>query len=116
MKRIILTLFLTFCFVIGAFLISVNKSMAQGKPTVLLISASMCGACKQFEPTYNAAKAKFSQKFNFVKEDVSHSQKAKELGVTETPTVFILENNKAEKIGWECLSNPGCFEQKLQNY
>lgn len=112
MKKIILSLLLIFSFAISVIAISYNESSAKEKPTVLYIYAPMCGACKQFESTFNAAQAKFSQKFNFVKEDIQSSQRAKSLNVNETPSVFI----NSQKIDWQCLSQPGCFEQRLKDY
>lgn len=116
MKKILVSLFLIFSVVMVVTAINYNEAHAKGKLTVLYIYAPMCGACKEFEPTFNAAMAKFSQKFNFVKEDINTSQRAKSLNVTETPSVFILQQNNSQKIGWDCLSNPNCFEQKLKNY
>lgn len=116
MKKIIISLFLIFSFVVGVIAISYNVASAKEKPTVLCIYAPMCSACKQFEPIFNAAQAKFSQKFNFVKEDINSSQRAKNLNVSETPSVFILDKNSSKKIDWQCLSQPGCFEQRLKDY
>lgn len=114
MKKTLVTLFLIFA--VSVIAISYSVANAKEKPTVLCISAPMCGACKQFEPTFNAAQSKFSQKFNFVKEDINSSQRAKSLNVTETPSVFILKQGSAQKIDWQCLSQPGCFEQRLKDY
>lgn len=116
MKKISITLFLIFSFAVSVIAISYNVASAKEKPTVLCIYAPMCGACKQFESTFNAAQVKFSQKFNFVKEDINTSQRAKNLNVSETPSVFILKQGSAQKIDWQCLSQPGCFEQKLKDY
>lgn len=116
MKKIIVSLVLIFSFVIGVIAIGHIEASAKGKPTVLCISAALCSACKEFEPTFNAARAKFSHKFNFEKEDISTSQRAKSLNVTETPSVFILDKGGSQKIEWQCLSQPSCFEQKLKNY
>ena len=116
MKKIIVSLVLIFSVVAGVIAISCNEASAKDKPTVLCISAPMCGACKEFAPTFNAARSKFSQKFNFAEEDINTSQRAKSLGVTETPSVFILKGGRSQKIGWECLSQPGCFERKLKDY
>lgn len=116
MKKIILSLILIFSFAVSVIAVSYNVASAKEKPTVLCISAPMCGACKQFEPTFNAAQSKFSQKFNFVKEDINTSQRAKSLNVTETPSVFILKQGSSQKIDWQCLSQPGCFEQRLKDY
>lgn len=115
MKKIIISIFIIF-FVVGVIVISYNEANAKGKPTVLCISAPLCSACQQFEPTFNAARTKFAQKFNFQKEDVNTSQRAKSLNITETPSVFILDNGGSQKISWQCLSQPGCFEQKLKDY
>lgn len=116
MKKIIVSLVLIFSLVAGLIAINYNESNAKDKPTVLCVSAAFCSACKEFEPIFNAAKSKFSQKFHFVKEDISTSQRAKSLNVTETPSVFILDKGSSQKIDWQCLSQPGCFEQKLKNY
>lgn len=116
MKKIILSLFLILSFVASVIAISYNEASAKDKPTVLYIYGPMCGACKQFEPTFDAAQAKFSQKFNFAKEDVNSSQRAKSLNVSETPSVFILKQGSSQKIEWQCLSKPGCLEQRLKDY
>ena len=116
MKKIIVSLVLIFSVAAGVIAINYNEASAKDKPTVLCISAPMCSACKQFDSIFNAARAIFSQKFNFEKEDINNSQRAKSLNVSETPSVFILQDNKSHKIDWQCLSQPGCFEQKLKDY
>lgn len=112
MKKLIVSLFLIFLFVASVMAVSHNEAVAKGKPTVLYIYQPSCGACAQFEPIFDAARSKFSQKFDFVKEDYNSSQRAKSLNVTETPSVFI----NSQKIDSQCLSQQGCFEQKLKNY
>ena len=116
MKKTLISLFLILSFAAGVIAISCNAVSAKDKPTVLCISAPMCGACQQFAPTFEAARAKFSDKFNFVKEDVNHSQRAKRLNVSQTPSVYILQGNDSQQIDWQCLSQPSCFEQKLKDY
>jgi thiol-disulfide isomerase/thioredoxin len=116
MRKIILSLTILFSLVLGAIAVSQNAVLAQSKPTVLYIYGQFCGACKQFEPYFDAAKAKFSNKFEFKAEEYNSSAKAREMNVTETPTVFILDGNKARKISWKCLSTNGCFENTLKNY
>lgn len=116
MKKIIISLFLIFSVTVAIFAVNYNVSIAKDKPTVLYIYGQFCGACKQFEPTFNALESKFSSKFHFVKEDISSSQRAKSLNVSETPSVYIINQNGAQKISWDCLSQPGCFEQRLKNY
>ena len=115
MKKIIISLLLIFSVAASVIAISYNEANAKEKPTVLCISAPMCGACRQFDPIFDAARAKFSEKFDFVKEG-ANSRRAKSLNVTETPSVFILQQNNSQKIDWQCLSQPGCFEQKLKDY
>lgn len=116
MKKTIVNLFLIFSFAVSVIALSYSDAIAKTKPTVLYIYAPMCSACVQFGPTFNAAQAKFSQKFDFVKEDINSSQRAKSLNVSETPSVFILQQNNSQKIDWQCLSQTGCFEQKLKDY
>ncbi len=115
MKRII-SIFLIFSFALSLIFISCTDASAKSKPTVLCISAPYCKACKEFEPTFEAMRKKYSKKFNFEKEYFDNSKRAKTLNVTETPSVFILEKNNSKKISWQCLSKPGCFEQKLKEY
>lgn len=116
MKKLIVSLFLILSFVACIFAMSCNVANAQEKPTLLYIYMQGCSACKQFEGTYAAAQAKYSQKFNFVKEDVNSSQRAKSLNVTETPSVFIISKDGTQKIEWSCLSQQSCFERRLQDY
>lgn len=115
MKKTIINLLLIFSFVAGI-LIFANKAIAMEKPTLLYIYMPGCSACKQFDGNFSAAQAKFSKKFNFVKEDINSSQRAKQLNVTETPSVFIIGKNGSQKIEWSCLSQQSCFEQRLQAY
>lgn len=115
MKKLILNILLIFAIASIAFVMNNNTASAQNKPTVLLISMQGCGACRQFEPIYNSAKAKFAQKFLFVKEGPD-SSRAKSLHVTETPSVFIMDGGSSQKIEWSCLSQPGCFEKTLDAY
>lgn len=116
MNKIIISLFLIFFVAVGVIAVSYNEARAKDKPTVLYFYAPSCHSCQEFEPIYNAARAKFSQKFNFVKEDVNSSQRVKSFNVSETPSVFILKQSNSQKIDWSCLSQPGCFEQKLKDY
>lgn len=115
MKKMIISLLLIFLFLAGI-LVFANKAIAQEKPTLLYIYMQGCSACRQFDSNFSAAQSKFSQKFNFVKEDINSSQRAKRLNVTETPSVFIIGKNGYQKIEWSCLSQQSCFEQRLQDY
>lgn len=116
MKKIIISLVLILSFAAVVIAIGQNESIAKEKPTVLYVYAPMCSACKQFESIFNSAKSKFSQKFNFAKEDFNSSPRAQSLNVSETPSVFILKQGGSQKISWDCLSQPGCFEQRLKDY
>lgn len=112
MKKIIVSLFLIFSFTAGVIAINCNEASAKGKPIVLYVYQPNCSACQRFEPIFDAAQSKFSQKFDFIKEDYNSSQRAKSLNVTETPSVFI----NSQKIDPGCLNQQGCFEQKLKDY
>lgn len=116
MKKMIISLFLIFSFIVGVVAIKYNEASAKEKPIVLYIYAPMCSACRQFESIFDSAKTKFAQKFNFAKEDINSSTRAKGLNVSETPSVFILKQGGSQKIEWQCLSQPGCFEQRLKDY
>jgi len=101
MKKIILGVFTLCLFTTLAF---ASQAFAQGKPTVLYIYGQYCGACKRFEPTFDSMSSKYSNKFTFEKEDYDSSRRARELHVTETPSVYILDNGKVQRI-----KDPFCF-------
>jgi len=113
MKKFLLSVFAVCLFMT---MVLVTQAMAEAKPTVLYIYGQSCGACTRFEPTFDLARSKYSQKFNFQKEEYESSAKAKQLHVSETPSVYILDGNKVQKIDWSCLSNPGCLDKTLQSY
>lgn len=118
LKKVILGLFLLLTVVSNAYAMSYQEAMKQDKPIVLYITMFGCGACRQFEPFFDAAKDKFASKFNFVKEDVNTSEIAAKLRVNSTPSVYILEpkTRNATGIKYACISQQSCFENTLQSY
>lgn len=102
---IILTLMIT----------SALSVLAAEKPRVILFHMHGCSACKQFAPTFDRMASKFSEKFSFSKEDAS-SKLADKLGISYVPIVYIIDSNKQTAVDSNCLLQPGCFENKLQNY
>jgi thioredoxin-like negative regulator of GroEL len=105
---IILTLMLT----------SALSTMALEKPKVILFHIHGCSACKKFAPTFEQMMSKYSNKFDFSKEDINSSKLADQLGINYVPMVFIIDSEKSTKtaIDSDCLATQGCFEQKLSQY
>lgn len=64
-----------------------NKK-AGAKPTVVILHADWCGACKKIEPTIAELKEQYGDRLNFVELDVTNEEttaqasvKARELGI-----------------------------------
>ena len=86
-----------------------GKSRGKTKPTVAIIRADWCSACKQVEPIMDELRQKYAGKFNFVVLDVSNDETteraaatAKSLGLSgffeankkSTSTVGIFKNKR----------------------
>ncbi|MEA5535506.1 TlpA family protein disulfide reductase [Crocosphaera sp. XPORK-15E] len=89
----------------------------QGKPVVVDIYATWCGACKNIAPTLSQLKQDYAGKANFVVLDVSDKSKANEaeskarqLGLGQ-----FFAANKA-KTGMVAIINPGTGEILAQHY
>ncbi len=50
-----------------------NKK-AKAKPTVVILHADWCGACKKLEPTIAELKQQYGERLNFVELDVTNEQ------------------------------------------
>jgi thioredoxin-like negative regulator of GroEL len=99
-------------------LTSTLSTLALEKPKVILFQMHGCSACKKFAPTFDQVMSKYSNKFSFSKEDINSSKLADQLGINYVPMVYIIDSDKNTKtaIDSSCLSQPGCFENKLQSY
>lgn len=117
MKKLVLTLSLLFSFVAGAFALSYDEALNQGKAVVVLFKSQYCSACKAFEPTFDSVASKFTGKFSFVKEDASNSSLANSLNIKYVPAVFIInpKTKAATRIGDSSMSS-GAFENALKGY
>lgn len=111
----ILTLLLT---TIAAYSMTFEDAKKQDKPVVVMFHMHGCGACKQFSPIFDDFASKYSDKFNFVKEDINHSHLAKSLNFVTVPAIFIVEPKtmKAKRIEDDCAWDNACFTNTLQKY
>ncbi len=65
-----------------------TSEKSKAKPTVILLHADWCGACKKLAPTMTELKAQYGDRLNFIELDVTNeettrqaSAKARELGI-----------------------------------
>ena len=121
MKKCLILLILTIIYAAitpTSYAMDYDKAMTQKKPVILYVYMTGCSACKAFDSYYKKAEKEYSQKYNFVKENVYFSKIADTLKINSVPAVFILDTQKktAARIKWECLSDRACFEQTLKEY
>lgn len=118
MKKIIISLFILICTASSVFAITYNDAVKQDKPIVIMFHQHGCGACRKFSPIFDNFASKFSNKFNFVKEDTSSSSIAPKLSFDTVPAIFIMQpkTQKATRISDDCAWDSGCFTRTLQNY
>ena len=79
MKKLLIGFGLMLMSVSGAFAMTYNEAKTQDKPIVVMFHMHGCGACRKFAPEFDKISSKFSDKFNFVKEDINNSEIAKTL-------------------------------------
>lgn len=118
MKKVLIGLFFMILSATGSWAMSYDEASKFDKPIVLYINMFGCSACKHFDTFFQQAEIKYSNKYNFVKENISFSEIAQKLKVDSAPSVFIIQSkvNTASRIKWECLRNNACFEEVLQKY
>lgn len=120
MKKILLTLFLLLATVSTTFAMTYDEAKMQDKPIVVMFHMHGCGACRQFSPVFDKFASKFSDKFNFVKEDIKNSAIADKLGssFSTVPAIFIIhpKTEKPTRIKDSCAWNDECFTKTLQTY
>lgn len=118
MKKLLITLGLLLATVSGAFAMTFNDVKNLGKPVVVMFHMHGCSACRKFAPMFDKTAAKFSSKFNFVKEDIDKSDVAKTLNFTTVPAIYIIEPKTmdAKRIGDDCAWDKACFESTLNKY
>lgn len=118
MKKLIISLFLVLVTATTTFAMSFDDAKKQNKPVVVMFHMHGCGACKQFSPIFDDFASKFSEKFNFVKEDVNTSHIAKSLNFGTVPAIFIVDPKTmaAKRIKDDCAWDNACFTKTLQKY
>ncbi len=118
MKKLLTGLFIFATIATSVFAMNYNDAKTQTKPIILFFQMNRCSACKDFKPTYEKAEKKYSEKFNFVKDDVTMSNLSSKFKVSSVPSVFIVEpkTEKSTQISYSCLMNEKCFNNTLEKY
>lgn len=118
MKKILFSLFLVLATVSTTFAMSFNEANKQDKPVVVMFHMHGCGACRKFSPIFDSFASKFSNKFNFAKEDVDHSSIAKSLNFQTVPALYIIKPKTmdAKRIDDDCAWDNACLTKTLQDY
>ena len=103
-----------------ALAMSYEEAKVQDKPIVVMFHMHGCGACRKFSSRFEDISAKFSNKFNFVKEDVNSSKIAQTLGsqFETVPAFFIIQpkTQSTKRISDDCAWDKQCFTKTLQDY
>lgn len=118
MKKLIICLGLLLATAASVFAMSYEEAQKQDKPVVVMFHMHGCGACRKFSPIFDKYASQFSNKFNFVKEDIDTSKIAKTLDFATVPAIFIIQpkTHKSTRIDNDCAWNKECFTKALQNY
>ena len=124
MKKLLINSFLVLAVALSTassiFAMSYEDAKGQDKPIVVMFHMHGCGACRKFSPTFDNFAAKFSNKFNFVKEDIHASKIADSLGsqFDTVPAFFIIEpkTQNTKRISDNCAWDSECFTKTLREY
>ncbi len=86
----------------------------QGKPMVIDFSATWCGPCQQFKPTFHAIAQRYKDKVSFYSVDIDNcSVLADKLGIQSIPTVMYVTSGGKTSTTVGLLSENE-FEQKVK--
>ena len=103
-----------------AFAMNYEEAKTQDKPIVVMFHMHGCGACRKFSGKFDKFASKFSNKFNFIKEDIHSSKIADSLGsqFETVPAFFIIDpkTQNTKRISDDCAWDSGCFTNTLQEY
>lgn len=119
MKKQLIALLLGLIMTVSSALaMTYDEAINQNKPIVIMFHMHGCSACQQFSPIFDKFASQFSNKFNFVKEDVNSSQIATTLKMDSVPAIFIIhpKTHKSTRVSDKCAWDSGCFTKTLQNY
>lgn len=118
LKKLLVGLFLIVATASSVLALSYDEAKLQDKPIVVMFHMHGCGACRKFSPIFDNFASKFSNKFNFVKEDIHSSSIANSLKFDTVPAIFIIQpkTQKTTRIDDNCAWDSGCFTKTLQNY
>jgi len=118
MKKLLLSAFLMLAVSSAAFAMTYEQASTKGKPVVVMFHQHGCSACRKFSPTFDRFAAKFSDKFNFVKEDAAGSAIGKTLNFATVPAIFIIQPKTmaAKRIEDNCAWDDECFAKALRDY
>lgn len=117
-KTLLLTSLIMLGTAMGALSMTYNEASTQTKPIVVMFHMHGCGACRKFSPIFDKYATKFSNKFNFVKEDIKDSVIGNKLDFPTVPAIFIIEpkTQKATRISDDCAWDKMCFTTTLEKY
>lgn len=118
MKKLVIGLFLILATAMSVFAMSYEEAKSQDKPIVVMFHQHGCSACRKFSPIFNKFASRFSDKFNFVKEEANSSKIASTVNFNTVPALFIFEpkTGSAKRIKDDCAWDNECFTRTLQEY
>jgi len=118
MKKILLSVFLVLAFASNVFAMNYEEAIKQDKPIVIFFHMHGCSGCRKFTPIYKEFSSNFSDKFNFVKEDIYKSKIAQSLSFDTVPAIFIMnpKTQKTKQISENCIWDSECFSKTLNEY
>lgn len=117
MKKLLIGALLLLATATSTLALTYNEAKTQNKPIVIMFHQHGCGACRRMSPIFDKFAAKFSDKFNFVKEDAGSSI-ASTLNFDTVPAIFIMQpkTQSATRISDNCAWDNECFTKTLQEY
>lgn len=118
MKKLLISLLAIGLTSLSTMAMTFDEAKTDSKPVVVMFHMKHCSACKKFKSIFDGMAPKFSNKFNFVKEDAESSNLAKSLNFMTVPAIFIVQPKTmaAKRINDDCAWDKECFAKTLQDY
>lgn len=117
LKKLLLPILLSFS--LTSFAGEVDEAIERGSNVVLFLNMPQCGYCQMFEPRFEKATQKYSDKYSFFNVNIE-SEYGKSLmykyRATHVPFVMLMNNKKIKSIPAHCLLDTACFNKELESF
>lgn len=118
MKKLLFLFLIIIISSLSTFAMTYEEASTQNKPIVILFYMDGCSACMEYKPYFRSLASKYSDKYNFVEENINNSIVASAFSLATVPAVGIINpiKNQGFKLDNQCMWDQKCVENNLNKY